>query len=74
MQLSAGEHNRGVIMGIWSMVFGSAVPLGGLLAGKAADRWGVSAVLYYQAGGVVLAAVGVLVATAIWRRPDPPAD
>jgi len=31
-------------------------------------------VLLGQAGGVVVASAAVLVATAIWRRPDPPAD
>jgi MFS family permease len=74
MQLSAGEHNRGVIMGIWSMVFGSAVPLGGLLAGRAADRWGVSAVLLGEAAGVAVAAAAVVVAAAILRRPAEAAD
>jgi predicted MFS family arabinose efflux permease len=74
MQLSAGEHNRGVIMGIWSMVFGSAVPLGGLLAGKAADRWGVPAVLLTGAAGITLVAVAVVLAAVIARRPAETTD
>jgi MFS family permease len=71
MQLSATEDNRGVIMGIWSMVLGGAVPLGGLLAGEAADYWGVSSVLEWEALGVVLAASGVAAAALLWRRPRP---
>jgi MFS family permease len=77
MQLSAGDDNRGVIMGIWAMVMGGSVPLGGLLAGEAADRWGVSAVLATEALGIAVAAAGVLVAASVWRRAKPlpePAD
>jgi MFS family permease len=71
MQLSAGEHNRGVIMGIWSMVLGGAVPLGGLLAGKAADLWGVSAVLSAESAGVITAAVAVAVAAVVLQEKPP---
>ena len=44
--LSASDQRyRGRIMGVWSMVMSGANPLGNLLAGPAADRWGVSLVL-----------------------------
>jgi MFS family permease len=39
MQLRSGDHVRGRVMGIWSMVLSGAFPLGHLLAGRAADRW-----------------------------------
>jgi MFS family permease len=44
-QLSSAEHNRGRVMAIWAMVLSGAVPLGNLLAGPAADRWGLTPVL-----------------------------
>jgi MFS family permease len=71
MQLGATDENRGVIMGIWSMILGGAVPLGGMLAGEVADRWGVANVLQAEAFGVVVAAALVLVAAVIWRSETP---
>jgi MFS family permease len=59
-QLSSGDHNRGLIMGVWSMVLCGAQPLGCLLSGWAADAWGVPAVLVIQAVGIAAAGVGVL--------------
>jgi predicted MFS family arabinose efflux permease len=56
------------------MVFGSAVPLGGLLAGKAADRWGVPAVLSAGAAGIAVVAVAVVLAAVIARRPAETTD
>jgi MFS family permease len=44
-QLSSAEHNRGRVMAIWAMVLSGAVPLGNLLAGPAADAWGLTPVL-----------------------------
>jgi MFS family permease len=44
-QLSSEEHNRGRVMAIWAMVLSLAVPLGNLLAGPAADAWGLTPVL-----------------------------
>jgi MFS family permease len=68
-QLSAGEHNRGVVMGIYSMVASGPLPLGNVLAGLAADVWGVPFVLALQ-GGCILAAAGFLLAMALaLRRP-----
>ncbi len=59
-QLASGDHNRGLIMGVWSMVLCGAQPLGSLLAGWAADAWGVPVVLAGQAVGIAAAGVGVL--------------
>lgn len=70
MQLGATDDNRGLIMGIWSMVLTGATPLGNLLTGPAADRWGVPAVLAVQAGGIVVAAAAVLGLMLAQRRVE----
>jgi MFS family permease len=68
MQLGAGEHNRGRIMGIWLMVLSAAQPTGHLLSGVFADVWGVPWVLGMQALGIVVAAGLVGAAALVWRR------
>ena len=59
-QLSAGDHNRGLIMGVWSMVLCGANPLGNLLAGGAADHWGVAPVLLVLALGAAVVGIAVV--------------
>ena len=56
MQLSSADHNRGRVMGIWSMVLSALHPLGHLSAGLAADRWGVPPVVGAEAVGIAAAA------------------
>jgi MFS family permease len=60
VQLSAGEHNRGRIMGIYSMVLSGSQPLGNLLLGPAADQYGESVVVRVEGLGCALGALGVL--------------
>jgi hypothetical protein len=60
MQLGSADHNRGRVMGIWSMALSGAQPLGHLTAGLAADRWGVTPVLAGQGLGIAAAAAVVL--------------
>jgi MFS family permease len=69
LQLSAGEFNRGQVMGIWAMVVSGAQPLGNLLAGPAADRWGEQDVLAGLA--IILASAALLTALSslLWDRP-----
>src|SRR5262245_7828588 len=67
-QLSAGDDNRGRIMGIYSLVLSGANPLGNLLAGPAADRWGELLVLRVQA--VAMLAVTGLVLALYTRRGE----
>jgi hypothetical protein len=55
-QLSADEHNRGRVLAIWSMVVSVASPVGGLVAGWAADLLNVPLVLGMLAGCVAVAA------------------
>src|SRR6266851_2770191 len=72
-QLSSAEHNRGRVMAIWAMVLSGAVPLGNLLAGPAADRWGLTPVL--AALGLACGLVPILLLWALrpWQHdPRPP--
>ncbi len=69
VQLASSDTNRGRIMGIWSMVICGALPLGGLLAGWAADRWAVPTALSLEGAGCAAAAVGVLFLALLGLRP-----
>jgi MFS family permease len=62
MQLSSREHNRGRVMGVWSMVTSGGLPVGSLLAGWAADAWGVPYVVLLLGLGIAVAAAAVLLA------------
>jgi MFS family permease len=68
MQLGSADHNRGRVMGIWSMILSGAHPLGHLTAGLAADRWGVPPVLGSEALGIAAAAGVVLLAWLILKK------
>jgi MFS family permease len=67
MQLGSDDHNRGRVMGIWLMVLSGAHPLGHLLAGRAADTWGVPLVLALEGLGVALAAGLALLVAVVMR-------
>jgi MFS family permease len=56
-QLSALDHNRGAVMGVWSMLLSAAQPAGYYLAGWTADESSVTTVLALQGVGVVASAV-----------------
>jgi MFS family permease len=66
IQLGAGDHNRGRIMGIYSMVLSGAQPLGNLLFGPAADSLGEPVVLRFEGLGLGLGALGVLALLVVW--------
>jgi len=68
VQLSTTDHNRGRVMGIWSIIICGALPLGNLIAGRAADTWGVSPVLAGEGVACVVSAVAVLVVLGVWTR------
>ncbi len=74
IQLSAGDHNRGRIMGIWAMTLSGAAPLGNLLAGKAADYWRAPPVLLFSGLTCAFAALVLLVRFRPWGQSaaDPP--
>jgi MFS family permease len=59
-QLTADDLHRGRVMGIWAMTLSGAAPLGNLIAGAAADRWGVPNVLRWLGIGCLAAAVFLL--------------
>jgi predicted MFS family arabinose efflux permease len=67
LQLGAGDHNRGLVLGIWTMILSGAVPLGQLATGPAADRWSVPPVLAAQGLGILTAAFGILLLAIVWR-------
>ncbi len=72
-QLSATDQNRGRVMGIYSIVLTGASPLGSLLVGPAADRWGEPFVLRFQGFAILSIAVLALVLRLCWRwwkRPE----
>lgn len=71
VQLSAGDHNRGRVMAVWAMFQGGLAPLGNLLTGWAADRWGVPIVLRWQGIACGATALVLLAALQIWRRWQP---
>jgi MFS family permease len=60
MQLGAGEHNRGRVMGIWLMVLAGAQPAGNLVAGAGADWLGVGPMLLFGAAGICVTSLLVL--------------
>jgi MFS family permease len=70
LQLGAGDHNRGRVMGIWAMIQSGAAPLGHFLNGPAADRWGEPLVLHLQALGC--AGIGFVLLALLHVRPEPP--
>jgi predicted MFS family arabinose efflux permease len=69
MQLSAAHHNRGVIMGFWSVVLSAAQIVGVLVGGRWADRWGTPVVLLIQGVGT-LTFGGLVLALALRFPPE----
>lgn len=65
MQLSSDDRVRGRVMGIWSMVLSGAYPLGHLLAGQAADRYGLPLVLILMGLGIAAASAVVFALAAV---------
>jgi MFS family permease len=68
VQLGAADYNRGLLMGIWAMVQSGGVPLGNLLTGPAADRWGESTILLIQGSLCALASGGLAGSFLILKR------
>ena len=66
LQLTAPDHLRGRILGLWLFAFAGLTPLGGLLAGWLADIGGTD-----LAFGVAGAASLAMTAVAVAARPAP---
>jgi MFS family permease len=58
VQLSASDEMRGRVMGIWALVFGGMMPLGGMEAGMLAHACGVRVAM--ATGATVCALAGLL--------------
>ena len=74
LQLTAPDHLRGRVLGLYLFVFAGFAPIGGLLAGFLADVGGTR-LAFGVAGGAGLAITTFAVAQARgWRtpRPEPP--
>jgi MFS family permease len=64
LQMSASDEMRGRVMGIWALVFGGMMPIGGLEAGSLSHWLGVR---WTVAIGAVVCALAALVVWAIVR-------
>ena len=75
VQITVPDELRGRIMGLYALVFAGMTPIGSLLMGAIAERWGVAAAC--MVGGV-MGALLVATLTLAWRRrqaragPTPP--
>src|SRR5262249_28944055 len=70
VQLGAADHNRGSVMGIWSMMVSGTLAVGNLLAGHTADSWGVPRTLLLQALACAAAALAGVLGLPVCRgRP-----
>ena len=70
-QLGADEHNRGRVMAVWSMIISVAAPVGGLVAGWAADLVRVPLVVAVLAACVAGSAGAVFLRGFLGRRRAP---
>jgi predicted MFS family arabinose efflux permease len=68
LQTSASDEMRGRVMGIWALVFGGMMPVGGLEAGSLSHWLGVR---WTVAIGAVVCALAALVTWAIVRTRKP---
>jgi MFS family permease len=65
LQTSASDKMRGRVMGIWALVFGGMMPVGGLEAGTLSHLFGVQ---WTVAIGAIVCALAALVTWAIVRN------
>jgi predicted MFS family arabinose efflux permease len=71
IQLSVADGMRGRVMGIWALVFGGMMPVGGLEAGGLSHWLGVSRAV--AIGAVVCGAAALLAWLFVRRSPPSPA-
>ncbi len=67
LQTIVPDEMRGRVMGIWALVFGAMIPLGGLEAGAVAHYFGTPFAL---ASGAIICAVAGLITLCVVRRRD----
>jgi MFS family permease len=68
VQTSADDEMRGRVMGVWALVFGGMLPIGGLEAGTLSSYLGVR---WAVAIGAIICALAALVVWAIVRQRKP---
>jgi predicted MFS family arabinose efflux permease len=66
LQTIVPDEMRGRVMGVWSLVFGAMIPLGGLEAGAVAHWLGTPFALAF--GAIICAASALVTLFVIWRR------
>ncbi|WP_422743441.1 MFS transporter [Mycobacterium sp. WMMD1722] len=69
IQLEAPPQMRGRVTGLWTTAFIGSTPIGAVIIGAVAHRFGGHAGV---AAGVVGCALAVIIGTALTRRDDPP--
>jgi MFS family permease len=67
IQLTVPDRLRGRVMSVYTTVFAGSTPVGGLLLGAIASRFGVP--IAYIAGGVITVGIGLW--AAVWLRSMP---
>ena len=70
LQLAVPDEVRGRVMAIWAMTLSASAPIGHLLAGQAAQSFGVETVLSVMSGVTALLALGLLaivVRRGLWK-------
>jgi predicted MFS family arabinose efflux permease len=67
IQTSVSDEMRGRVMGIWALVFGGMMPIGGLESGLLSHTVGVPRTI--AAGALICAAAGVVTWLSVRRNP-----
>jgi len=67
IQTSVSDHMRGRVMGIWALVFGGMMPVGGLEAGTLSHWWGVPWTV--ATGAIICGAAALATWLNVRRRP-----
>jgi MFS family permease len=72
IQTSVSDHMRGRVMGIWALVFGGMMPVGGLESGLLSQAIGVPRTV--AAGALVCAGAGLVTWLVVRRNPPAPVE
>ena len=70
IQTSVSDAMRGRVMGIWALVFGGMMPVGGMESGFLAHAVGVPWTI--AVGALICAASGLVTWLAVRRNPPSP--
>jgi sugar phosphate permease len=70
IQTSVSDAMRGRVMGIWALVFGGMMPVGGIESGFLSHAMGVPWTI--TVGAVICAGAGLITWRAVRRNPTAP--